>query len=152
MDPVLRGPQQRRLASPAALRFALVGLSGSAVYYALLYGMVELGGMPALGASSLAFALVVIENYVLHRRWTFASRAPHRQAFPRYALMAVCGAVVNTAVMAACLRLGWHYLLAQALALALVVACNFAGTWLIFRGRGQAGRGFFAGGSEDASP
>jgi cellulose synthase/poly-beta-1,6-N-acetylglucosamine synthase-like glycosyltransferase len=33
------------------------------------------------------------------------------------------------------LQLGWHYLLAQAVALAAVVTCNFVGTSLIFRGR-----------------
>jgi putative flippase GtrA len=116
------------------LRFALVGLAGAAMYYALLWSMVELGGVPALLASSLAFALVVAENYLLHRRWTFDSRAPHRQAFPRFVLMALCGAAVNAAAMAACLTLGWHYLLAQALALLLVVACNVAGTWMILSG------------------
>jgi putative flippase GtrA len=116
------------------LRFALVGLAGAAVYYALLWSMVELGGVPALAASSLAFALVVAENYLLHRRWTFDSRAPHRQAFPRFVLMALCGGAVNAAAMAACLKLGWHYLLAQALALLLVVACNVAGTWMILSG------------------
>jgi putative flippase GtrA len=77
---------------------------------------------------------VVAENYLLHRRWTFDSRAPHREAFPRFVLMALCGAAVNAAAMAACLTLGWHYLLAQALALLLVVACNVAGTWMILSG------------------
>jgi putative flippase GtrA len=107
----------------------------------MLWGLVERGGMAPLAASSLAFAVVVIENYLLHRHWTFASRVAHRRALPRFLLMAGCGGTVNGTVMAACLRLGWHYLLAQALALAVVVACNFVGTWLIFRG-----------GSEDASP
>ena len=123
------------------VRFALVGLSGAAVYYALLWSLVELGGQPALAASSLAFAVVVVENYLLHRRWTFASRAPHRQALPRFALMACGGGALNGAVMAVCLGLGLHYLLAQALALLAVVSSNFAGTLLIF----------FAGGPEDAA-
>lgn len=128
---------------PAVLvRFALVGLAGAAVYAALLWSMVELGGVPVLGASSLAFVVVVAENYALHRRWTFASRAPHRQALPRFALLAVCGLAVNGAVMESCLRLGWHYLVCQALALAAVVTCNFAGALLIF----------LAGGPEDAAP
>jgi putative flippase GtrA len=141
MDPVLRGPRHGALTPPLPVRFALVGLAGAAMYYALLWSMVELGGVPALGASSLAFWVVVTENYLLHRRWTFSSQAPHRQAFPRFALMAGCGAAVNAAVMGACLKLGWHYLLAQALALAAVVSCNVAGTWMIFRG-----------GPEDAAP
>lgn len=133
MDPVLRGAR-RVVPAPALLaRFALVGLGGTAVYYALLWSLVELGGVPALAASTAAFVVVVIENYLLHRRWTFASRAPHREALPRFVLLALCGAAVNFAVMGACLRLGWHYLPAQALALAAVVACNLAGTLSIFR-------------------
>jgi putative flippase GtrA len=132
-------------------RFAFVGLSGAAVYIALLRGLVELGGMRPLAASSLAFALVVVENYLLHRRWTFTSRVPHRQALPRFVLMACCGGTVNGTVMAVFLRLGWHYLLAQVLALVAVVTCNFVGTLLIFRGRGFAHRNDLAGGPDDAS-
>jgi putative flippase GtrA len=132
-------------------RFALVGLSGGAVYFALLRGLVELGNVRPLAASSFAFALVVVENYLLHRRWTFASRVPHRQALPRFVLMACCGGTVNGTVMAVFLRLGWHYLLAQALALAAVITCNFIGTLLIFRGRGLAPRNNLAGGPDDAS-
>ncbi len=141
MDPVLRGAQHGALTPPLPVRFALVGLAGAAMYYALLWSMVELAGMPPLGASSLAFALVVAENYVLHRYWTFSSSAPHRRALPRFALLAGCGAAVNAAIMRACLGLGWHYLLAQALALAAVVACNVLGTRMIFKG-----------GPEDAAP
>lgn len=133
MDPVLRGAR-RLIPAPALLaRFALVGLGGTVLYYVLLWSLVELGGVPVLGASTFAFVVVVAENYLLHRRWTFASRVPHRAALPRFVLLAGCGAVVNIAVMGACLRLGWHYLPAQALALAAVVACNLAGTLSIFR-------------------
>jgi len=135
MDPVLRGPRQRALAASVPLRFAVVGLVGSAVYYALLWSMVELGGVPVLPASTFAFAVVVLENYLLHRSWTFSSCAPHRQALPRFALMAGWGAVLNGMVMDTCLRFGWHYLLAQTLALVVVVACNFIGTLLIFSRR-----------------
>lgn len=151
MDPILRRPCRWPLASWVLVRFALVGLSGGAVYLALLRGLVELVGMKPLAASSFAFALVVVENYLLHRRWTFASHVPHRQALPRFMLMACCGGTVNGSVMAVFLRLGWHYLLAQAVALAAVVTCNFVGTSLIFRGRGLARRNDLVGGRENAS-
>src|SRR5205085_2826101 len=105
-DPILRRPQRWLLAPRLLVRFAFVGVSGAAVYYALLWMLVEQGGMPPLLASSLAFAVVVVENYLLHRRWTFASRVAHRQALPRFVLMAGCGGAVNSLVMASCLRLG----------------------------------------------
>jgi putative flippase GtrA len=151
MDSILRRLQQRSLTSWVAARFALVGLSGAAVYFALLRGLVELGNVRPLIASSFAFALVVVENYLLHRRWTFASRVPHRQALPRFVVMACCGGTVNGTVMAVFLRLGWHYLLAQTMALAVVIACNFVGTFLIFRGRGLTRRSVLTGGPDDAS-
>lgn len=131
-------------------RFAVVGVSGAAVYFLLLRALVEGAGIAPLAASSFAFVLVVIENYLLHRHWTFASRVPHRQALPRFVLMAGWGSIVNGAVMAVLLRLGWHYLLAQALALAVVITCNFIGTSLIFRGAGRARRNGLAGGHEHA--
>lgn len=151
MHPKLCRPCRWPLASWVLVRFALVGLSGGVVYFVLLRGLVEVGDMRPLAASSLAFALVVVENYLLHRRWTFASRVPHRQALPRFVLMACCGGTVNGTVMAVFLRLGWHYLLAQAVALAAVVTCNFVGTSLIFRGRSFGRRKDLAGGSENAS-
>lgn len=117
-------------------RFALVGLAGSLVYFALLWSMVDLLGWPVMLATCCAFLLVVAENYLLHRAWTFHSTAPHGQALPGFLLLSVLGFCVNGAVMA--LGVEWlelNYLAVQLAAIGAVVACNFVGAQRIFRAR-----------------
>jgi putative flippase GtrA len=118
------------------LRFVVVGLAGSLVYFALLWSMVDVLGWPAVPASCAAFLLVVLENYVLHRAWTFRSTAPHGQALPGFLLVSLAGFCVNAGVMALGVAwLGLHYLAVQLVAIGAVVACNFVGAQWIFRAR-----------------
>lgn len=117
-------------------RFALVGLAGSLVYAALLWSMVEVLAWPAVPASCCAFLLVVAENYLLHRAWTFRSTVPHSQALPGFIAVGVAGFCINGAVMALGVEwLGLHYLAVQLVAVGTVVVCNFVGTQRIFRAR-----------------
>ena len=69
------------------LRFGIVGALATAVYYAVLRGLVELLRVAVLVASSIAFLLVCIENYILHYIWAFASRKPHRVALLRFSFL-----------------------------------------------------------------
>lgn len=120
----------------ALLRFALVGLAGSLVYFALLWSLVDVLHWPVVPASCCAFVLVVVENYLLHRAWTFRSQAPHGRALPEFMLASVLGFGVNAAVMALGVAwLGLNYLAVQLLAICTVVACNFVGAQRIFRAR-----------------
>ncbi|MGJ9419060.1 GtrA family protein [Massilia sp. CMS3.1] len=120
----------------ALARFALVGLAGSLVYFTLLWSMVDLLHWPVIPASCSAFLLVVAENYLLHRAWTFHSTAPHSQALPGFVLVSVAGCCVNGVVMALGVEwLGLNYLAVQLVAIGTVVACNFVGAQRIFRAR-----------------
>jgi putative flippase GtrA len=130
------------LARFALARFALVGLAGSLVYFALLWSMVDLLHWPVMPASCCAFVLVVIENYLLHRVFTFHSSAPHGQALPGFFLVSVVGFCINGAVMALGVKwLDLHYLAVQLVAIGTVVVCNFFGAQRIFGAR----RTFFCG-------
>lgn len=123
--------------SASLARFALVGLAGMLVYFALLSALVEWLRWPVMRATCCAFLLVVVENYLLHRCWTFRSAAPHGQALPGFLLVSVLGFCVNGAVMwAGVQRAGLNYLAVQAVATAVVVSCNFIGARRIF-GRAQ---------------
>lgn len=113
-------------------RFVVVGLLGTAFYYAALVAMVEVMRIDVLASSCIAFALVVGSNYALHRSWTFRSPVEHRRALLPFVAMSVAGFGINTGVMAAGLASGIHYLLVQALAIVLVVSWNFIFTTLIF--------------------
>jgi len=108
------------------LKFCFVGGLATVVYYATLMLLVEVFDAPVMLASSVAFALVVIENYVLHHFWTFQSSEPHALAFPRFMFMSIMGFLINWGVM----YLGTHglsinYLLVQGVAIVLVVTWNY---------------------------
>lgn len=107
-------------------RFCAVGLLGAAVYYPVLWALVELVRFSVLAATSIAFILVCVENYILHRVWTFDSYKPHTTAFPRFLFMSLVGFWINWGVMFLGVeKLALHYLLIQAFAIAAVVAWNF---------------------------
>ena len=106
-------------------RFCAVGLLGTAVYYPVLWALVELLRVPVLAATSIAFVLVCIGTYISHYVWTFDSSKGHTTAFPRFLFMSMVGFCINWGVMFVGVeRLKLHYLLIQALAIAAVVARN----------------------------
>lgn len=116
------------------MRFGLVGLAGTLVYYAVLWTLVELARLPVMLATCCAFVLVVSENYLFHRFSTFQSVKPHREAVPRFMIVSGLGFCVNATIMSVGLhRFGLSYLSVQAIALVVVVACNFIGSFWIFK-------------------
>jgi putative flippase GtrA len=134
--------QSHKTASPAALgtrfvRFALVGAVGTTAHYVTLITLVELAGTRGVMATTAGFVVGLVVNYVLNRRYTFASRRPHRSAFWRFALVAVCGMAMNGVIFAfATESLQVHYLLSQVLATIIVLGWNFiANTFWTFGDR-----------------
>lgn len=118
----VRTPGARR----QLVRFAIVGLSATGAYYAILAALVELAAAPVMLATSVAFVTVCVANYVLHHLWTFASSEAHGRAIPRFMLMVAAGFLINWCVMFAGVSvLRVNYLLVQALAIAAVVVWNY---------------------------
>lgn len=110
------------------LRYAAAGAIGTAVQYAILVGLVEALRMDPVAASTLGATAGAFVNYGLNHRITFASRAPHARAFPRFAALAAAGLVLNAAVIAALVSAARaNYLAAQVVATAVVLACTFVG-------------------------
>lgn len=108
-------------------KFAIVGLTATGVYYALLWGMVEFLGVGVLFASSIAFVAVTVENYVLHYVWTFESTGAHVATLSRFLVMNAAGLCINWGVMfLGVSKLGFNYLLVQAFAIVAVVVWNIA--------------------------
>lgn len=108
------------------VRFAMLGAVGTAAHYAVLIGVVQgLRGDPLAGSAAGCVTGMLV-NYFLSRRYAFRSRAPHRHALWRFALIATVGLLLNTALMALLVRsLGLHYLLAQVVATGIVLVWNF---------------------------
>ncbi|MEC5398003.1 GtrA family protein [Uliginosibacterium sp. H1] len=106
--------------------FLVVGAGATALQYILLGLFVEAFGMNAVLASALGYALSSLANYAANRRLTFQSDARHRDALPRFAVVALSGLLLNTVVMwVAHNLLDWHYLVAQVLATAVALVWNF---------------------------
>jgi len=83
-DPLAALPE-----GPSPLRqfaaFAGVGGSGALGFMALSSLAIGLDtGLPNWVMSTLCYGLMIGPVYLLHRRFTFPSEAPHRQALPRY--------------------------------------------------------------------
>lgn len=119
-------------------RFAVVGVVTAAIHYGVLAVLVQLVYLDSTLASSLGFVIAVGFNYLMHYHWTFSAGAgaepvPHGRALLRYVGMIGGGFCINALLMyLATEAWAWHYLLAQALALAAVVAWNFllASRWV----------------------
>ena len=108
------------------LKFSLVGVTATLSTYGVLIVLVEArqwGVMPASVTAYLAGAGV---NYLLNYRFTFGSTQPHRVAIPRFATVLAVGLVLNAAIMYYAVNwLGVHYLLAQLMAVVVVLTWSF---------------------------
>ena len=109
------------------LRYFLSGGMATAVHYALLLTLVELAGMPAATSAVMGALCGAVAAYAINRSVTFiSSTASHQQALPRFMLVAAGGAAINGALVWAGVRwLGWHYLVAQAMATMLVLGLTY---------------------------
>ena len=99
----------------------------TAVHYAVLLALVELGGMPPAPSAVMGALCGAASAYAINRSITFtSSTASHRQALPRFMLIAAAGAALNGALVWGGVQwLGWHYLVAQALATVLVLGLTY---------------------------
>ena len=107
--------------------YTVAGGIATAVHYAVLIALVELSDLSAAPSATLGALCGAAVSYLLNRRMTFAgSSAGHVQALPRFMAIALLGAALNGAlVWLGVQQLGWHYLLAQALATVLVLGLTF---------------------------
>jgi len=83
-DPA-EGGADRPLAAEL-MAFGMVGGSGALAFVVLSSLLVGAGwGPPKWLVSTLCYAVLIVPVYLLHRRFTFRSAAPHGWALPRYA-------------------------------------------------------------------
>lgn len=107
-------------------RFAVVGLLCTGVQYVLLVTGVEWLGMGAVVASTLGYLSSAIANYLLNRRYTYASHAPHAVLVARFVAVLGMGSVLNALLMQLLHGwLHWQYVVAQVFATAVILLWNF---------------------------
>lgn len=108
------------------LRYAVVGVLGTAIHFGVLVALVEWAAVDAVLASAVGFFVTLMVSYVLNHRWTFESRAPHGAAFGRYAAVSLLGLGLNSLIMYLAVHIfGLWYILAQALVVIVVPAVNY---------------------------
>lgn len=115
------------------LRYAIVGVLGTAIDMGVLYALTEISGIEPKTSwlfplfVTLAFLAAVVNNYVLNRIWTFKSTDSNVTAqFFRFLVVSVGGFLLTQALMWAFVSvlLLW-YVLAKALTSLLVLIWNF---------------------------
>lgn len=137
-----RGPALPRTLparSPAAVRalkFALVGVAGAVVNTAALYVLYRWARLPLPLASALAVEIAVVHNYLLNDWWTFAASGPSARRFVKFNISMLGGLAVNVLAVWSLVRVGLHFLPANALGVAAAFTVNFASSsgWVWGRG------------------
>lgn len=116
------------------LRFGLVGGSGVLVDMAALYLLHDPTrlALPLVLSKVLSAQLAMINNFAWNELWTFADRtAAHGVGarlvrFLRFELICLAGLAINLGVLTLCVRqFGFHYLLANLVAIGVSTAWNF---------------------------
>ena len=82
-------------------RFATVGTLGTLIDVSVFALLHTLLGVPALAANPVSFSLGITNNFIWHRRWTFAGRsdkAAQVQALP-FLAGSLVGLVINTTLV-----------------------------------------------------
>jgi len=113
------------------IRFACVGAFGVVVQYLILIVLIELFAQNTVIASAAGFVVAAGVNYYLNYHFTFASEKRHHETLVKFAIIASIGLALNSAIIALGTELlALHYLLAQALAIGVVLIWNFFGNLL----------------------
>lgn len=118
------------------LRFAAVGLSGTAVQYLSLWiGCDQFAVLSAQSASALGYILGSVVNYVLNYFLTFGSSKSHAEAASKYFSILAVGWSINYVLMGYLpAHLGWNHWFAQLLSTGIVLLWNFSGSkWWAFK-------------------
>ncbi len=64
-------------------------------------------------------------NYWMNHRYTFRSDRPHKEALPRFVLMAGIGVMLNGAIVKALTMATVNYLVSQVAATLMILILNF---------------------------
>ena len=107
--------------------FIVSGGIATALHYAVLIALVEGLGLSAAPSAAIGTLCGAAVSYALNRRVTFAGTTTgHSQAVPRFIAVALLSAFLNgLLVWIGIHTLGWHYMVAQALATVLVMGLTF---------------------------
>jgi putative flippase GtrA len=109
------------------LKFSLVGLSGYAVNLAVYVALLKGAGLHYLPAAACSFVVAVSSNYYWNRHWTFRSSRGHvYYQGMRFLIVSLIALGLNLAVLQILVALGAGKILAQAIAIVIVMPFSFS--------------------------
>lgn len=107
------------------VRYGLVGAIGTLAHYAILISAVSTHIATPVTASMAGAVAGAIINYILNAKYTFDHRG-HAQALPKFALIAIAGALMNGVLMEILTgTLGLNYLVAQVVTTVIVLGLTY---------------------------
>jgi putative flippase GtrA len=109
------------------LKFSVVGASGYVVNLAVYVGLLEGAGLHYLPAAVCSFVVAVSNNYFWNRQWTFRHRRGHvYHQGVRFLLVSLAALGLNLLILRGLVALGAGKIVAQAVAIVLVMPFSFS--------------------------
>jgi putative flippase GtrA len=106
-------------------QYAAVGAVATAAHYAILVGLVEAGLLAPQRAAALGAWVGAQVAFAGKAAFTFRGAGATSGAWLRFQVTAVIGAVLSFSLVAAGVRVGLHYLLAQIVATLINLVVTF---------------------------
>ena len=109
------------------MRYATVGVAGTALDVGSLYVFVDLLHIPVLVAAAISFMLAVVNNFILNKIWTFRNKSRNfRKQFIKFFIVSVIGLVLTEICMAVFVYLlDIWYIVSKLLTSVIVLMWNF---------------------------
>ena len=108
------------------LRYGVVGIVSTVVYFLLVALLVEIYHQEPVLSAVIACAVITVMAYVLNYRWVFASARNHTFAFPSFLMATFISMTLNAGIMYLAVHvLGWWYGLGLVLTTIIVPPSNF---------------------------
>jgi len=111
------------------IKYAIVGVLGTAIDIGSLYLLVEYAHLQVIPASVISFLLAVINNFILNKIWTFENKSKnYRKLFVKFLIVSTIGLLLTIASMYLFVHLlAIWYILAKAITSVIVLTWNFLG-------------------------
>jgi dolichyl-phosphate beta-glucosyltransferase len=109
------------------MKYATVGITGTALDVGSLYVFVDLLHIPVLVAAAMSFVLAVINNFILNKFWTFQNSGRNvKKQFIKFMIVSVVGLALTEICMALFVYLlGIWYIASKLITSVIVLTWNF---------------------------
>lgn len=115
------------------IKFGIVGALAFVIDYAVLFVLVEAGGMDSIVAATISFTVSVIFNYLASMKYVFVARDDQskKKQFVIFVVLSVIGLIINNLIMYGCNLLleafipRFYYMISKIFATGVVMVWNF---------------------------